>query len=252
MQIKYYIIGLIKREIMRQGIVVLGFFIIVLIVIAGCTSTQSGAATGSNSQGPALQTTNHIMTVEDYWTPIFECKQPAVDPKQLQKFLPNVPGYDRRYGQNISGMNYMVQTKEKNDARRIYDNIILESYTISGKLYSSKIIVELQDLGPCAGSVEPLLNIFDYGTRDYNPSGTLTETTVRINNFHGYPAVHIFITNKTSGYLVNTQYHIFVSNRLNVIISIDCSFNECPLSESEAEIEKIANAIDFKGLTSSV
>ena len=43
---KFYNTQNSNKEIMRREIVVLGFFIIALILIAGCTSSQNATATG--------------------------------------------------------------------------------------------------------------------------------------------------------------------------------------------------------------
>jgi len=49
---------------MRKGIVVLGFFIIALILIAGCTSAQNSATAGSKNQNPSGNTNVKMTSAE--------------------------------------------------------------------------------------------------------------------------------------------------------------------------------------------
>jgi len=60
---------------MRNGIIVLGFFIIVLILTAGCTSAQSGDT--------------NVKTTPTYDSIGYH----SLDPLQFQKFFPNIPGW---------------------------------------------------------------------------------------------------------------------------------------------------------------
>ena len=229
---------------MRRDIVMLGFFIIVLILIAGCTSTQNGTATGSKSQNPASRDTNVKMTYIEYMTPIFECNLPPIDPIRFQKFLPNLSGYERQYGQNISGNNYVVNTKMTDgNINTIYSNRIIEKYSTSDKSLISSYVA-FEDYGPCAESLDARLNLNEYGTFK-------TKTHSKIT-FHGYPAQHMVDTNGTPGYINQDYVTIWINNRLSVHISIESYSEGYPLSEAEADIEKFANAIDFKGFAASV
>jgi len=236
---------------MRRDIVVLGFFIIVLILTAGCTSAQNGAPSGAKSQNPApvYTTGSWIATIESYWNPIFECNLPPKDPILFQKFLPNVPGYNRQFGQNLSvksgnGVLEAIVVKTQKNSEYIYANRIGEAYQSISDM-SNWAGVYFEDLGPCAPSVDTHLNLIE--------SVTFGDTTIsKINNFHGYPAVKTIRTGKKPGYVTSIQVDILITNRLIAGINTGDFSEEYPLSDAEADIEKFANAIDFKGFAASV
>ena len=175
---------------MRREIVLLGSFIIVLILIAGCTSTQNGAPSGAKSQTPAPeQYTTGKTTIESYWDPIFECNLPPKDPILFQKFLPNVPGYNRQFGQNLSvrsgnGVLEAIVVETKKNSNYHYSNRIGEAYfSISDMI--NWVGVYFEDLGPCAPSRDWLLSDqFGYGTKGYTTQNI-------INNFNCYNAIKL-------------------------------------------------------------
>jgi len=244
---------------MRREIVVLGSFIIVLILIAGCTSTQDGTSTGSKSQNPTQVYTTGKITFESYMDPIFECNLPPKDPILFQKFLPNVPGYDRFFGQNLSGRNnnfQLITIHTKKTTIYNYANRITETYHISDRSNPntksvSVASVSFEDLGPCAPSVDTRLNLVQSGTFENDNDRT---TVSKITNFHGYPAKHTIVASKNPGYIRQDWVDILISNRLHAIILVQGYWELPPLSEAEAEaeIEKFANAIDFRGLASLI
>jgi len=234
---------------MRRDIVVLGFFIIVLILTAGCSSPQNGVPTGSKSQNPTQVYTTGKITFESYMDPIFECNLPPKDPILFQKFLPNVPGYNRQFGQNLSvrsgnGVLEAIVVETKKNSNYHYSNRIGEAYfSISDMI--NWVGVYFEDLGPCAPSVDTRLNLFESYT-----FGEVTRS--KINNFHGYPAVKTIHVGKKPGYVTSIQVDILITNRLIVGITAADFTGEHPLSDTEADIERFANAIDFKGFSASV
>lgn len=223
---------------MRQWVMILGFFIIVLIVIAGCTSTQRGATTRSNSQNPASGNVNSII----------QCSQLPVDPIRFQKFLPNIPGYTPRYGLKISeGDNYINFTKKNNWS---FINYISERYQISDKSTNNQIEVMFEDLGPCSGYFALDQNYVTMGLgRQYLSGGQKESYASNKINFHGYPATHATI-NTTA--IFHDIVRIGVNNRLFVTITATGRYEEYSLSAADADIEKFANAIDFNGFAASV
>jgi hypothetical protein len=99
---------------MRQVFPVLGCSLILLMLIAGCASEQ--------------KTT---------------CNLSSTDPATFQKFLPDVPGYDRKFGQTISvGDNYRKDSPG-------WINGIEDHYRIHGQNTPDTVSVSFYDLGPC-------------------------------------------------------------------------------------------------------
>lgn len=221
-----------------RRVFVLGFFIIVLILITGCTSTQNADSTVSKSQYPMPGYTAVETNSKNSLTSIINCNQPPLDPAQFQKFLPEIPGWTRSFGQNISpGTNYVLNYKLTDQG---YANFISDTYQISDKSNINIVQVAFEDLGPCAG---------DFGlNRNYLSVGQKDATQSKIN-FHGYPAIHAKM-NGTG--LIYDIVNIGVNNRLFVTITASGPQREYSFSKAEADIEKFANAIDFKGFAASV
>jgi hypothetical protein len=219
-----------KQEIMRQAMVVLGFSLIVLIFIAGCSSPQNAASTGSKGQ-----TTNVESTVVSSQTSPPPCDLPSVDPIRFQKFLPDVPGYDRRYGQNISI-----------NPDSLTESGIFDIYTISDTSNLNQMIVSFSDMGPCVTDSTGVTAAMNR----YSPGKTGDRTTTRINNFHGYPAIRNSYGESTISY---REIIIGINNRISVTLTSN-AVNTYTLSETgaDAEFEKFANAIDFNGVASLV
>ena len=226
---------------MRRGSIVLGFFIIVLIITSGCTSPQ-GSSTGSSNQSPALKDTG----VET--TPVLSeisptgCTLSSTDPILFQKFLPDVFGYEREFGQNISaGNNYRKDVPG-------WINGIEDHYKIPGQFSQNTVSVSFYDLGPCvteSTGVSARLDNYHFGI--------YLDTTESTINFHGYPSIHVIRTFFPSENIRSDSYRIGINNRLYVVISRSSSPDErVRISEAEADIEKFANAIDFNGLAASV
>ena len=223
---------------MRYKILVLGFFIILLILIAGCTSPQNGTST--EHKIPASGNTNLKPGSTTSMQSIVDCKSPPTDPIRFQKFFPNVPGWE---WSDKLGYNY----RPFNKSTMIYDyqwyNTVSATYWISGEsnINRSKLIyVTFLDYGPCAG---------DYGlTGNFLWSGIYGNQS-RVN-FHGYPAVRIQSNISTIGDQ-HTAMRIGVTNRLFVLIEDDGVYKNS-VSEADADIDKFANAIDFKGFAASV
>jgi hypothetical protein len=222
---------------MRREIVVLGFFLIVLILAAGCSSPQIGSSTGPKSQGSAAENTNTAV--------IIQCSQLPVDPIRFQKFLPTIPGYTPYFGPKISeGTNYINFTKKTGYS---FVNFIGDFYQISN---STRVEVIFEDLGPCSGDFaldQLYIGTGSYGLGREYMSGTEKDKYASKINFHGYPASRAMrnINGVTQGIV-----RIGVNNRLFVTITAigrDYSF-----SQADADIEKFANAIDFRGFAASV
>jgi hypothetical protein len=207
---------------------VLGFFIIILILIAGCTSQQKGTSVVSPSSPTG-------------------CNLPSTDPVLFQKFLPDVPGYTRTYGQNISGNdNYIKDVKDG-------DNRITDVYRVSDKSAINVIIVSFSDKGPCVTESTGVHTVLNSSGKGMTVKGT---TISRINNFHGYPAIQTIVTSESGECLQDSMY-IGITNRLYVTIDTTIRESYVPhkkysVSEAEADIEKFANATDFNGFASSI
>jgi len=220
---------------MRYGIVVLGFFIVVLIMISGCTSPQIESSPELNRQDSAPGNANSII----------QCSQLPVDPIRFQKFLPTIPGYTPYFGPKISeGANYINFTKKTGYS---FVNFIADFYQISN---SNRVEVMFEDLGPCSGDFA-LDQIYSrtgsLGLGREYMSGWEKDRYANKINFHGYPATRD--TRNING-VTEDYVRIGVNNRLFVTISAigrDYSF-----SQADADIEKFANAIDFKGFAASV
>jgi len=213
---------------MRLGNGALGFFIIIVILIAGCTSAQNGTSVSSQTSPTG-------------------CNLSSKDPILFQKFLPNIPGYDRTYAQNISvNDNYIKDVKDE-------DNRITDVYRISDKSNINMIIVSFEDKGPCV-TESTGVNVF---LDNYNKGMTVNGTSMsKINNFHGYPAIKTIVTSE-SGECLQDNVYIGMNNRLYVNIATTIRDLYLPhkkysVAEAEADIEKFANAIDFNGFASSV
>jgi hypothetical protein len=198
---------------MRQVILAWGCSLIVLVLIAGCTTPQHAP-----------------------------CNLSSTDPIKFQKFLPDIPGYEREFGQNISvGDNYRKDSPG-------WLNGIEDHYKISGQNTQNTVSVSFYDLGPCVNEstgVFARLNTYHFGI--------YLDTIESRVTFHGYPAIHVIRTIFPSELIRSDSYSIGISNRLYVVISRYTSPDKkIPLSEAEADIEKFANAIDFNGLASTV
>jgi len=219
---------------MRREIVVLGSFIIVLILIAGCTSAQNGAANGSKKQNPTSGYSAIKTTSPNSLTAIINCDRPPIDPVEFYKYLPNVQGYERKAARGEK-MNYAKFNKTSDNS---YENIVADTYKITdtSKLYW--VTVAFEDLGPCAESG---------GRLNWNWVGFTTNKL----DFHGYPTVRlIWSINSSSEEIKQVNYYIGMNDRLFVRITFSSDYGSS-LSEAEAEIEKFASAIDFKGFAAS-
>ena len=225
---------------MRQVMIVPGCSFLALMLITGCITIQIDTPFGSDNQSPSLIGTQVTTTYEVPHFSHTECNLSSADPITFQKFLPDIPGYEREFGQNISaGNNY-----NRNSPGRL--NGIEDHYKIPGS--QNTVSVSFYDLGPCATEstgVSAFLN--DYYNRVYQ--NILTRKT----SFHGYQALHTIHTIDSSSYIRRDAYSIGINNRLYVVISAYSSSDKgLLLSEAEADIEKFANAIDFNGLASTV
>lgn len=228
-----------NKEIMRQWIVLLGFFIIILIVISGCTSAQSGTTTGSNNQNPA-QGNRNIQTTyaaKDTYPP--QCWNQKSDPVRFQKFLPDVPGWTRRFGQNISNENYYLPDSGTLPSQ------IAETYQST----DAEVYVHLEDEGPCTTQSNGVYAFLNGGyEKELGGSGT----TTKIDNFHGYPAIKLVYFIPEGYQFSHEGIYVGVNNRLRVFIHTTSYSKPYPLSEADANLEKFANAIDFNGFAASL
>jgi len=220
---------------MRRDIVVLGFFIIVLIVIAGCTSIQSAATTESKNQNSGLGDTNVKTTSASSYTSSSECKLQPMDPILFQKFFPNVPGWTRKY----SGTDKYDRGIFRGNS---FNN---EVYSLSDKSNPSvRVIVGFGDRGPCVTESTGLnwqINNEKIGEFD----GFITS---KINDFHGYPAIYK-ISNVSNQY---REGYVIIGIKNRYYVSIGTTGEEYSISEAEANLEKFGNVIDFRGLAASV
>jgi hypothetical protein len=227
---------------MRQLLSVSVFCVIIFILITGCTSVQKRLSIDSNNQSPLLKDTGAKTTPAFSQDSRAGCNLSSTDPVRFQKFLPDIDGYEREYGQNISvGNNYRKDVPG-------WINGIEDRYKIPGPYAENTVSVSFYDLGPCvteSTGVYAQLNNYQFG----NYRGT-TEHKI---TFHGYPAIHLTRTIFPLQDIESDSYRIGVNNRLYVVISrYDPSEKGLLIDEAEADIEKFANAIDFEGLASTV
>jgi hypothetical protein len=218
----------------------LGFFILVLIVVAGCTSAQNGNSTGSKIQNPASGNTNIKTTSADIITLANECKQPPEDPIKFQKFLPDVPGWTRVNGQAITPwVNYFYNPVPNGESR------IEERYwqNPEDKINSKQVVVQFWDNGPCYTTSRGAL--FERMLERKDDINTITG----IDNFHGYPAVKSVNFNTTYIYQ-GEEIHILISERQ--IVDIWTSGRGYTESEAEGNIEKFLSGTDLDGFASSI
>jgi hypothetical protein len=218
---------------MRQWVVVVGFFIIVLMVIAGCTS-QNGAPSGSNSQNSAPRNPNVKMTsVVSHSTPSI-CKISTPDPIRFQKFFPDIPGWTKKYGQKIKNDdNYYYTSQPGNYAQ------MKEIYYQNPQDPQDPLAITITDNGPC--STQSIDEYLIMNTGWIGPGGEPHPPTLL--NFHGYRAAKNTQFN-TSFNTRGESLYIGINNRLRVQI-VSGGDTE---PEADARIETIANAIDFTGL----
>lgn len=222
---------------MRQWVAIGGFFILVLILISGCTSTQSGATTGSNSQNSAFGNTNVTMTSAKYVFAPVDCNLPWGDPVRFQKYFPVVPGWER-------GQNFTINRAEDRPDRAPMTTI-MNQYKIPGQYTHKWVFVIFIDAGPCVNKSSG----FDALSSTVKESESMSVRDTFINNFHGYRAVRS-ITNGSS--IVKEEVGIYINNRLAARIICEGVSDKYSISEADADIEKFANAIDFSGLATAV
>ena len=231
---------------MRRAIIVLGFFIFVLFLFAGCTSTQSGVSAGSKSQNHA---TWDIILGTTYGPGDGkmndECWLKTSDITRFQKFFPDVSGWTR---EDKPRTNYLV---DKFDP----------SCTTGGQCYITykyqkqdnpriSVTVTFNDNGACtqeSTGVYKELNDF------YKKKPVWWNATTKIDNYHGYPAIKLF---KNTILYSTVNNYVGITNRLHVEISgtsVMKTTNGIVDSEAEidADIEKFADAIDFNGIAAS-
>lgn len=223
---------------MRHHIFAFGCFLMVLIVIAGCTSPQPSPQSGNPG---GIKTTNmEKNSGTDSLTDLNTCSRPPTDPLEFQKFFPEVPGFDRPYRNKISGLTYQNYTKYVNTDH--FSNFIGEQYN-SDTQYNYRIFVTFSDYGPCS-------DYFPFNIR--HAAYEQQNSTQRKITYHGYPA--LYMSNLQSGSLQHTDVMVLVgvSNRLFVSIGARDFEDNVPIAEMEADIETFANSIDFKGFAGSV
>ena len=219
---------------MGRGFVVLGFFVLILTIIAGCSSIQRESSTGSNSQNPVQGNAKGGSPYDSGGTLQSDCKLAMPDASRFEKFLPDVPGW-------VVYNKSTVREKDK----------IAEVY-VDGPpyLYTTNIVaVEIADKGPCVTGSTGVNALLDaaYDRKRYFPP---YNDTSRIANFHGYPAVKITLFIPSS-YTNSERIFIGINNRLMVSLKASRTSETFTLSEADAIIEKFANAIDFNGIAAS-
>jgi len=204
---------------MRREIIVLGFFIIVLILIAGCTSSQNGSTTSPRVQNPAQGNNNVKTTPTNSWTPLPSCDTLPVNSTRSQKFLPTIAGWTKKESMYYSSDHYCM------------------------------INVGFLDASSCTGlSVDNVLNLALLN------NGTVGKTTTivnKIDNLHGYPAVHSITFNNELGKDFGKYENVLIGVNNRLYVRIDKFGSNCTY-RSDDVFETFANAIDFKGLASSV
>jgi hypothetical protein len=212
----------------------LGFFIVALMVIAGCTSTQGGATTGNKI--PDSGNTNVGPGSTPSLQSIADCKSPPIDPIIFEKFFPDVPGYktDKKY-------QYIPYNKSTMTYEDKWQNHILVDYISSSETYlyrSRSVFVAFMDYGPCS----------DYNVINHLQNARVNGTVTRVN-FHGYPAVHEQVY--APGGDILDGMTIGVTDRLVVQILV-FGLRTNSFSQADADIENFGNAIDFSGFAASL
>jgi hypothetical protein len=214
---------------MRHEIVV--FFFIVLIISAGCTSAQNVTSTGQKNQNPAIRDIN--IKTSSASVPISPSDCIPTDPVHFQKFFPNVAGYKPQLPLNRT-VEYRSEKSYSEDNSIKYTYIATQVYYSDN--HAPSVIIHFFDMGPCVTeSTGWSLNGHD-----------VFKGTKKIDNFHGYPALQLFMDNGVD------FMEIGISNRRVVSIQVQFSDEKVSYSEQEAVFEKFASAIDFNGFASVV
>jgi len=222
---------------MRREIVVLGFFLIVLILVAGCSSK---APSRTSSKAPSISTTSPGSSSPQVSTTV--CSLPPQDPHRFKKNFPNVPGW-------VGAGEDVDYHPEEMCNERGCDNLIVEVYENSDPSNKIRMYVVIKDFGPCLSKES------ESGGNAENIGAIASPRIKRsfINNFHGYPAIHVIQDFDEDGNMDDVSILIVIKNGLTISIrDLNTYGQPHSLSDAEANIEKFANAIDFNAIASSV
>jgi hypothetical protein len=215
---------------MRHGMGVIGFFLVVLLVIAGCTSPQH-TPTGSDSRNSA--------TVSDI-TSGLDCQQYTKDLHRFKKFFPDLTGWQGIYDSNrdiLYGSAGAVTSEMyiKSDNKANVLSISVRDISLCNRKsdYYTKYTVDERNWGAY-----------------YNQSEW--QITVTQFPFHGYPATRVERINNDTGFAA-VAYYIVLSPDTIVEMSAGSGLPNHPTTaQFEAEFEEFADAIDFNGIAASV
>jgi len=211
---------------MRKGIGLLGFFIIVLILIAGCTSPQSGAAAGTKSQKSGSGSSITSIPTSGYSSPqpqTTECSNNCPNMTRFVKFFPDVDGWQKPYPEWY-GSGYCV-------IRGRYFELPNSDHYVD---------ISIQDFSPCNYGTDVYLKNMPAGEFSTGLNGTVAYTVI---TYHGFPTLQVEFADNRKVTMIGRS--IMINPKRS--IEIDAGGLNTP-SEIDAEIEKFANAIDFNGL----
>ena len=112
---------------MRREIIVLGFSLLLLMLIAGYSSTKNGDPSGAKNQNPTSVYTTIKTTSPNSVTAIINCDRLPIDPGEFDKYLPNVQGYERKA---VRGER-MIYAKFNKTSNNFYANLVADTYKIN-------------------------------------------------------------------------------------------------------------------------
>jgi hypothetical protein len=222
---------------MHQRVLVLIFCIIVMILVAGCTSPQSGAAAGSPIPEPGTRSLVTSAPTPGLLSSAFSSSKacwPLADMRRFSPIFPDMDGYRRDFNESSPGGLHAGR----------FDMIEEE--------YSGKFIVNLaiQDYSGCDVDATDLLKNVKAGDTENN----FTVSSVDTGNYRGYPSTRVEIVNRNGevcavlqSIVINqkTLLTLGVSHLPSVYMVPNFSVSK---SEIHAEADKFLNTMDFNGI----
>jgi hypothetical protein len=227
---------------MRRAIVVLGFFIIVLVVTGGCTSTQNPVANGSQSQNAGTGSVTANAPASGFSSPSSQVCLPKTDMHKFKPFFPDMAGYQRSYKNENSGDVELNKIEEKYTDNK---NFLVDVY--------------INDFSDCDVDTNSIFKNIKVGDTDHNN----TISSLITSTYRGYPATRIEVTDN-DGDVIDVFQSITINPKIIVSVnvlsyegifkSLDLSnqsmsnYQGTPKSTFDAEIDKFVNALDLNGI----
>jgi len=226
---------------MRRLYFVLSFTTIVLVLIAGCSSTQNTVSNRSESQTPTPTFNSAKTTSVSSQSLSTECYLPTPDPMRFKKFLPSVIGYN---ADSHNEIDYPFPASYNISKNNITDHLLYQPYSRYDDPVTYRVQLDISDLGPCVNESTG----YNAWLRNTNYFKTLSTTGDIVEQkevfYQGYPAVRYYRT----GIGPVESLIIFVNNRVSVGMNFGSSQGQYSHSVADTDLEKFANAIDLNGI----